>query len=43
MIHTLLTDGALYSEVSRNNLEKARDYDWSGVAKEISAVYDAFG
>jgi glycosyltransferase involved in cell wall biosynthesis len=42
-IHRLLTDGALYSEVSGNNLEKARDYDWSGVAKEISAVYDAFG
>ncbi len=41
-IHTLLADEALYSEVSRNNLEKARDYDWSVVANDLAAVYDAF-
>jgi glycosyltransferase involved in cell wall biosynthesis len=38
-IHTILTDKALYSEVSGNNLAKARDYDWSTVAAELSAIY----
>jgi glycosyltransferase involved in cell wall biosynthesis len=38
-IHALLTDKALYSEVSRNNLAKARGYDWNVVAAELSAIY----
>jgi glycosyltransferase involved in cell wall biosynthesis len=38
-IHMLLTDKTLYTEVSRNNLAKARDYDWSAVAAELSAIY----
>jgi glycosyltransferase involved in cell wall biosynthesis len=42
-IHTLLADEALYSEISGNNLEKARDYDWSVVTNDLAAVYDAFG
>jgi glycosyltransferase involved in cell wall biosynthesis len=42
-IYTLLADEALYSEISRNNLEKARDYDWSVVANDLSAVHDALG
>jgi glycosyltransferase involved in cell wall biosynthesis len=42
-IHTLLADEALYSEVSRNNLEKARDYEWNVVTNDLATVYDAFG
>jgi glycosyltransferase involved in cell wall biosynthesis len=42
-IHTLLTDGALYSAVSRNNLAKSRDYDWEVIAEEIASVYDRRG
>jgi glycosyltransferase involved in cell wall biosynthesis len=34
-IHTLLDDTELYEKVSRNNLAKARNYDWDVVTKEI--------
>lgn len=36
-IHALLDDPALYEKVSRNNLAKARNYDWDVVAAEIMA------
>ena len=40
-IHIMLTDRELYSEVSKNNLAKSRDYSWRGAAVEkISRVYD---
>jgi glycosyltransferase involved in cell wall biosynthesis len=39
-IHIMLTDRDFYLEVSKNNLIKSHDYDWTAVAEEISRVYD---
>ena len=33
--HAVLTDPARYEQMSRNNLAKARIYDWDMVAAEI--------
>jgi glycosyltransferase involved in cell wall biosynthesis len=40
-IHALLADRAFYAEVSGNNLAKARSLDWSAIAQDLAAVYDA--
>lgn len=39
-IHTLLADRSLYSQVSRNNLAKARASDWSVIVDDLATVYD---
>jgi glycosyltransferase involved in cell wall biosynthesis len=41
-IHSVLADSARYAEMSRNNLAKARDYNWDVVAGEImTRVYES--
>ncbi|HMK63224.1 MAG TPA: glycosyltransferase family 4 protein [Acidimicrobiales bacterium] len=40
-IHRLFTDAVLYSTISRNNLAKARQFDWRVIAGEVSALYES--
>jgi len=39
-IHIMLTDREFYSEVSKNNLTKSRDYTWEATVEKVSKVYD---
>lgn len=42
-IHAVLADPARYEQMSRNNLAKARNYDWDAVATEImTELYATF-
>ncbi len=41
VIHRLFTDPGLYSAISRNNLAKARQFDWTVIAGEVSALYES--